>query len=311
MTSWTPALGHCLEPGGRYAWSVRAWAEDTAGEWSEPRLFGVSRGDVGEALEILKRHFGDNEILADLAELPERRRDGSSAPSPVARPQTDDTRAGDDGSTRRVQQSVATSIAEIGLGTRVRAYNSSVQGNVAGVRAEFLSRDTFDRALGYLGVSTPSGTGFDGFGQLDLLAGANIGVLGFAPPSTFTTIGVVGAAGGNEVGGYFLNADANGDVNSLVQLATETYGIRVEGGINTFHGQSLFVGRLAIPLGHLLTLNSGADAVPEVYQINDALAPTCNRGDIAVMRPSGAGNQDGLCFCGLIGSNLQWWCFNP
>jgi hypothetical protein len=38
--SWTPSLDHCLERGGRYAWSVRALVRATAGDWSKLRYDG-------------------------------------------------------------------------------------------------------------------------------------------------------------------------------------------------------------------------------------------------------------------------------
>lgn len=57
---WTPSLGRCLDPGGRYAWSVRATDEAGEGEWSEASLFQVSAPpsvmEVEEALRVLRRY---------------------------------------------------------------------------------------------------------------------------------------------------------------------------------------------------------------------------------------------------------------
>ena len=58
--SWTPSLAHCLEHGGRYAWTVRAVTREEAGAWSEPMLFETaampSDGEVRHALEVLRRY---------------------------------------------------------------------------------------------------------------------------------------------------------------------------------------------------------------------------------------------------------------
>lgn len=52
---WTPSLGKCLEPGGRYAWSV-----GVGGEWSRASLFEISAvpsiAEVEEALAVLARY---------------------------------------------------------------------------------------------------------------------------------------------------------------------------------------------------------------------------------------------------------------
>ncbi|MDX1501352.1 MAG: hypothetical protein R3325_03240 [Thermoanaerobaculia bacterium] len=42
LQSWTPALRECLEPGERYAWSVRGVVGEEAGPWSAPSLFEVA-----------------------------------------------------------------------------------------------------------------------------------------------------------------------------------------------------------------------------------------------------------------------------
>jgi len=41
---WTPPLDQCLEPGGRYAWTIRASSENGPGEWSAPNLFQIVSG---------------------------------------------------------------------------------------------------------------------------------------------------------------------------------------------------------------------------------------------------------------------------
>ena len=62
---WTLPSDRCLEPGGRYAWSVRAVGQGVDGKWSEPALFEVSAvpslAEVEEALEVLRRFERSNE----------------------------------------------------------------------------------------------------------------------------------------------------------------------------------------------------------------------------------------------------------
>ena len=64
---WTPSLGQCLEPGGRYAWSV-----GTGGEWSEASLFEVpaapSVTEVEEAMAVLRRFVDEEELMTTPAE---------------------------------------------------------------------------------------------------------------------------------------------------------------------------------------------------------------------------------------------------
>jgi hypothetical protein len=78
-TTWTPALDQCLEPGGTYAWFVRAVvareAEDeSAGSgWSAPRFFAVSSqpsaAELEEALNVLRRYIGQQPAIAERAGL--------------------------------------------------------------------------------------------------------------------------------------------------------------------------------------------------------------------------------------------------
>ena len=62
---WTLPPDRCLEPGGRYAWSVRAVGKGAEGKWSEPALFEISAVpslvEVEEALEVLRRFERSNE----------------------------------------------------------------------------------------------------------------------------------------------------------------------------------------------------------------------------------------------------------
>lgn len=60
-TAWTPSLGRCLEPGGRYAWTIRAVSSEAAGEWPVPSLFRVERGpsreEIAAAVEVVRRYI--------------------------------------------------------------------------------------------------------------------------------------------------------------------------------------------------------------------------------------------------------------
>ena len=324
--SWTPALDRCLDPGGQYAWSVRAVRGTSVGEWSDPRLFEVSEGDVIEALAVLRRFLERGESLEaidDVVELLRARRPGGASGSSVPpsqdrfslgidRQETLPHRgeiSGPDENGGRASTATTSSISEIGLSSKIAALNFSQQANVAAVRGDFDSSDNFDRAIGYLGVSTPAGSNFDGFGQLDFINGDNVGVLGFTPPTTSQSWSVVGVAGGSNAAGLFYNADSSGAKNTEVILGDDNLAVRVEGD-NIFLGNSFFSPGLTIPV-FVPTYTSSTDASPEVYQILDASVPTCERGRVAVMRASGAGSQDSLCFCGSFSGNLQWWCFNP
>ncbi len=72
-SSWTPAADACLSPGERYAWSVRALAEEGSiatatatarvrGPWSEALLFEIDElpaaAELQRALEVVQRYLG-------------------------------------------------------------------------------------------------------------------------------------------------------------------------------------------------------------------------------------------------------------
>lgn len=60
-SAWTPELAGCLDPGGVYAWTVRADFEDGASAWADARLFSVpavpSPEELEGALDIVKRYL--------------------------------------------------------------------------------------------------------------------------------------------------------------------------------------------------------------------------------------------------------------
>ncbi len=65
---WTLPPGRCLEPGSRYAWSVRVIGPEAAVEspWSEPALFEVapapSLAEIEAALELLRRNSAEDHL---------------------------------------------------------------------------------------------------------------------------------------------------------------------------------------------------------------------------------------------------------
>ncbi len=78
-SSWTPDLGDCLEPGGRYAWTIRATGDDGASAWSEPRLFEVAAGadpeDIAAALAIVRDYLVGLPLAPSPAGPTEREKD--------------------------------------------------------------------------------------------------------------------------------------------------------------------------------------------------------------------------------------------
>ncbi len=89
VQAWVPPAERCLEPGSKYAWTVRAVGPSGASEWSEPSVFQVaaapSNREVQAAMETLARHL-DRETEADesLKTIGEK-----TAVQQVAPPQTD------------------------------------------------------------------------------------------------------------------------------------------------------------------------------------------------------------------------------
>ena len=49
--SWTPAADRCLDPGGRYAWSIRPLLSDDSSAWSEPLLLAVAAGPTAPRVQ--------------------------------------------------------------------------------------------------------------------------------------------------------------------------------------------------------------------------------------------------------------------
>jgi hypothetical protein len=105
--TWTPALDECLEPGGQYAWSVRA-LNARASEWSDPSLFDVALGptrlELEAALEVVNEYLRTRDgvgaatsreamsreaAAAEVRAVPERKAD--ARPRPGLRPSPEPT----------------------------------------------------------------------------------------------------------------------------------------------------------------------------------------------------------------------------
>ena len=103
-SSWTPSLDRCLQPGERYAWSVRSVQENAGGDasdstgWSPPRFLEVSRGpsfqEVDAAIEVLLRHreteYGESQSSDERSSAPggrsnDRSRAARERATPLAR----------------------------------------------------------------------------------------------------------------------------------------------------------------------------------------------------------------------------------
>jgi hypothetical protein len=76
VTSWTPALGKCLDRGASYAWAVRAIGKKQGGEWSEARLLHVAAGPTRAEFEQALRVVREGLRVMDFA--PEAPRDGTA-----------------------------------------------------------------------------------------------------------------------------------------------------------------------------------------------------------------------------------------
>jgi len=88
--AWVPPVERCLDPGSRYAWTLRGLGKDGSGAWSEPSLFAVAPlptvAEARAALETLAHREPqplETVALAPPAESPARAR---AEPSPDGEP---------------------------------------------------------------------------------------------------------------------------------------------------------------------------------------------------------------------------------
>ncbi len=158
VESWTPPLRQCLEPGGRYAWSVRA-----EGGWSEPRLFevvgGPSIADVEAALSLL------DDYLSSRADPTGSRPEGA----PLQMPETElplPSATPDARGRALTHQSVGAAVpgaAPPTLGTPSLTLDGNLSlGSGSAVfkdDALFLWSNSSNLALGYMALSYPTQSG--------------------------------------------------------------------------------------------------------------------------------------------------------
>jgi len=89
--TWTPSLVTCLEPGGRYAWSVRAVRRSKeVSDWSIPSLFQVAAGpnevEFEAALEVVRSYLATQEGAVFVGKEAGEAGEGDPAAKPVAEP---------------------------------------------------------------------------------------------------------------------------------------------------------------------------------------------------------------------------------
>jgi len=344
VSGWTPSLDRCFDRGGGYAWSVRAVGRADESEWSEARLFQIAEGpSLAEALEILESlvEEGPPGRLQDVDGVFRSPSGGISgdgvhyvegggrAPGSVS---TDAVRTANRlyGSLdRRVLGGrPSTPISMLpdrskagiqpldltGLSAVVAGDSQSSVAAVRGLDDPTGSRD--DATAGYLGVAVPSdpfGGPFDGFssvGWLSFSGGGKFGLLGLANPDSLA--GVAGIGTDSAQAGFFYNFDTfSGFARNQVELSTEDNAVEAYGDV-LVTGVLAVEGILDLPFSGAVT--SGSDTVAEAYRVTGGANPVCsasNRGAITIMKPSGAGTEDALCYCGEVNDVFDWWCFSP
>lgn len=203
--SWTPALHRCLEPGRRYAWSVRtrSAAGGVTGPWSDPRLFAVvpepTTEEVRRALAATRAGQG----LSDPAH---------QGAGPVGPGVSETTGEGKTGKPRKrrlepLPDSIRKGVPQLALSSA----------DVTGIRAK--SSPTPGIAFGVHGLSNSTGTGSAGVvGQSTATAGATAGV-----------IGQVASAGGTA--GLFDNT-AGGPILRGLSSGVEVFSVAGTGGVS-------------------------------------------------------------------------------
>lgn len=206
--SWTPSVDRCLEPGARYAWSIRSAGDRQLGEWSPPRLFQVASWPSQE------------ELATAISRVREELDRGRGRPLGLLRPTP-----GAAGSTvgdappARLQHQHPLSPAlvpsktglEIGLAetsgiqtVAVSALSQSSEEGSAGVVGT--SSATSGEVSGVIGsTSSPDGTGVFGLSNSDE---RGVGVVGEAEGCCAGVAGFAESVDG--VGGFFWNWQEGG-----------------------------------------------------------------------------------------------------
>ncbi len=150
-SSWTPAVDRCLAGATRFAWSVRAVAEESPGPWSEALLFETSAvpADLAAALAVLELYLGGEgaagssaSVAAELASAAAGGGDGAQGRATA--------HEGDDGAIPLVGGPITAIRGEVpdGAGETygVRGVSNSAAG--AGVRADNNNASGADLLLG-------------------------------------------------------------------------------------------------------------------------------------------------------------------
>lgn len=177
VTGWTPALERCLEPGGRYAWSVRAQGIDEGSEWSEPRLFEVatapSIAEVEKALSVLRGYLADGRdpavVAPDLA--------GAAVPGFVARRERGRGSTGGSAEPEGIAPDAVAVLGSVpdatGVTYGVQGVSASTDDFSAGVSGESTATSGF--AVGVVGnTASPDGAGMVAFNSATTGGGAGL-----------------------------------------------------------------------------------------------------------------------------------------
>lgn len=256
--SWTPPLGRCLEPGGRYAWSVRAArSNDTVSEWAAAHLFEVvavpTADEVRRAVETLSAYLGA---------LGAAGRERASAVDPPARRLATQPGPAGDPAPRALAAPAETALRAAALAT---------SGVVFG--AHGISPSTGDGSVGVAGEST--GTSGDTAGVYGQAASAS----GSAGVFDNTAAGDIlrGLAGGVEV----FTVDGAGGVTAATYAGDGSALTGVPPAAHSHDGSDVSSGTVAEPridaaIARDVEVAASVAAAAHVDESGDTMTGTLN-----------------------------------
>ncbi len=216
VRSWAPSLDRCLEPGGRYAWRVRAVEGEgnAAGVWSESRHFVVRpQSRLEQVLDrVVRRLVEEGELTeADAEQLdvwgltgrtpePDAAAGGGPLPAPLEQPLAAALATLEPAAQAAAQQAPGGSASAFTGDPGSAAFQVDGAGFDRGIYAE-------GDLIGTYGYATnPTGLTIGLTGQADSTAG--LGVFGWVPAVNGTTYGVWGESESTSGYGVYGLADA-------------------------------------------------------------------------------------------------------